>query len=155
MQHETLKLTIDLVPKTCWYTNLRKLMRDSQWDKLRKKVYADAGHLCQICGTGGRLNCHEIWQYDDERRVQKLTGFQALCNMCNFVKHFGMAGMLASQGKLDLAAVIQHFLKVNGVSRELFEAHETEVIRIWRARSERQWQTDLAEWISLVPQNSV
>lgn len=150
MQHTPLKLKIDLVPQTCWYNNLRKQMRRSQWDKLRKKVYADQGNACQICGAEGKLNCHEIWRYDEERHIQELVGFHAVCGMCHHVIHFGMAQILASQGQLDLEAVIEHFMKVNGVSREVFEAHKIEAFRTWQERSKYQWQTDLGEWTSLV-----
>lgn len=155
MNHNSLKLIIDLVPETCWYKNLRKQMRPSQWDKLRRKVYADAGHVCQICEAGGKLNCHEMWAYDDKKCVQKLVGFQAICSMCHHVHHFGLAQILASQGHLQLNAVIEHFMTVNNVNREAFEAHKTEAFTLWRQRSQRQWQTDLGEWSSLVLQRPV
>jgi predicted restriction endonuclease len=74
-----LKLTIELVPKTSWYSNLRNVIRPAKWDKLRKSVYAEYEHKCGICGaTGGRLNCHEIWEYIDTNHEQKLIGFIAL-----------------------------------------------------------------------------
>jgi SAM-dependent methyltransferase len=43
MQSKSLKLTIALMPETCWYKNLRKQIRRSEKDKLRKKVYSDQG----------------------------------------------------------------------------------------------------------------
>lgn len=64
-----LKLCIDLIPETSWYRNLRKQMKRSQWDKLRKKVYADQGNVCCMYGAAGRLNCHEDRSYDEERRI--------------------------------------------------------------------------------------
>lgn len=154
MQPETLKLKIDLVPTTCWYKSLRGQMRRSQWDRLRKQVYADQGHVCRICGAGDRLNCHEVWEYDEERHVQTLKGFQAVYGMCHHGTHFGMAQILADQGHLDLNAVIEHFMKVIGVGREAFEAHKTEAFRIWRQRSGYRWRTDLGEWVSLVSEKS-
>jgi hypothetical protein len=152
MQHENLKLKIDLIPKTAWYQNLRTQMRRSQWDKLRKKVYVDQGNVCRICGAGGTLSCHEVWHYDEERFVQKLLGFHALCGMCHHVTHFGLAQILASQGHLDLEAVIEHFKRINGVGREVFESHKAEAFRVWRERSRHKWQPELGEWASLVDQ---
>lgn len=72
-----LKLTVDLVPHTQWYKNLRLQVPRSVWDKLRKEVYAQAGFKCQICGTEDKLNCHEIWEYEEKNRVQHLKGFHA------------------------------------------------------------------------------
>lgn len=79
-------------------------------------------------------------------------GCHAVCSMCHHVAHFGMAQILAGQGQLDLEAVIQHFLKVNGVGRDEFEAHKTVAFGLWRERSKQQWQTDLGEWAPLVEQ---
>ncbi len=146
-----LKLRIELVPETCWFKSLRKQMRRSQWDELRRQVCADQGNRCAICGISETLNCHEVWEYDSKRSVQRLLGFQAICNMCHHVAHFGRAQILADEGHLDLDAVIAHFMKVNGVGRAEFDTHEAWAFKIWRERSRRQWKTDLAEWADLVP----
>ncbi len=150
-----LKLVIDLVPKTCWYSNLRKEMPRSKWDKLRKQVYDKAGNACEICGSKRKLNCHELWKYDDKKRIQKLKGFRALCNMCHFVAHFGFAEILASQGDLDLEAVIKHFMKVNKVNRKVFDNYRDESFALWAHRSlYKRWRTDLGKWSSLVIKKS-
>ena len=64
---QNFKLTIELVPKTSWFTNLRSLVSKEQWDKIRNKVYWKAGYKCEICGSKGPkwpVECHEIWHYD-------------------------------------------------------------------------------------------
>jgi hypothetical protein len=154
MKDSALKLKIDLVPETCWHKNLRKQMRQSQWDKLRKKVYGDQGNVCGICGAKGKLNCHEFWNYDEKRLIQKLMGFQAVCKMCHLVTHFGLTEILGAQGHLDVEAVIKHFMKVNRVNRAVFESHKTEAFRAWRERSMAKWRTDLSEWASLIEQKT-
>lgn len=153
MAKKPLKLTIDLVPQTCWYKNLRTQMPRSQWDRLRKAVYLEQDNQCRICQATGRLNCHERWEYDEKRLVQTLVGFQAVCTMCHHVTHFGKAQLLADEGRLDLDAVIEHFMKVNGVTREAFESHKREAFRVWRERSQHQWQTDLGQWAYLLPRS--
>lgn len=62
--------------------------------------------------------------------------------------------MLASEGHLDLEAVVEHFMRVNGVSRAEFDAHQTEAFATWRERSKHQWQTDLGEWAELVSEDT-
>src|SRR5262245_40939349 len=110
-------------------------MKRSEWDKLRRRVYAEQHDICAICGASGRLNCHEIWRYDDARHVQTLLGFQAVCALCHHVTHFGKAQLLAAQGRIDLNAVIEHFLAVNQVAREIFESHKNATFAVWRERS--------------------
>jgi hypothetical protein len=145
-----LKLCIELVPKTCWKKNLRTQMKRSRWDKLRKKVHADQGNACCVCGAGGKFFCHEIWDYDDEQHVQKLRGFLAICTLCNAVIHFGVALEIAGASGLSPDSVIEHFMRVNGVERDVFVAHAAEAYAVWQRRSSHEWQIDFGEWAALV-----
>jgi hypothetical protein len=141
-----LRLTIELVPETCWYSNLRDVLPRPAWDALRRQVYAASGYRCGICGAKGTLHCHEVWHYDDQTHIQRLEGFRALCTLCHHVKHIGLAGLLASQGKLDYQAVVQHFLAVNGCSQAVFQQHYRAAFAEWRERSRVEWQTDLGDF---------
>ncbi len=143
---ERMRLTIELVPQTSWGDNLRKALTTSAWDKIRKATYAKYGHRCGICGAEGRLNCHEIWEYDDEHHNQRLRGFIALCEWCHHVKHLGRASILAAQGKLDYERVVQHYMAVNGCDRATFEQQRKEAFRLWKARSQHEWDVDLGEY---------
>jgi hypothetical protein len=97
------------------------------------------------------LNCHEIWQYDDENHMLKLAGFIALCPMCHHCKHIGFAGSLAAEGKLDFEQVIEHFMRVNQCSREDYQAHEKQAWDVWQERSMHfDWTTDLGTYAHLV-----
>ena len=72
---ETPILTVELVPKTAWYKNLRSELPEGKWDQLRKHSYRLAEYKCEICtGKGDKwpVECHEIWDYDDVNHIQKL-----------------------------------------------------------------------------------
>lgn len=152
MSTTALKLTIELVPKTCWYSNLRTQIRDGDWDRISKE--ARAAGVCAVCGAAGvRLSCHERWEYDDERGTQRLLGFVALCDRCHGVKHIGRVGRLATEDPRQahlLEDTIEHFMLVNGVDRQTFEAHKTEAFAVWRERGTRQWTTDFGGYAALV-----
>ncbi len=150
---KSLTLTIDLVPETCWFNNLRTKMTQTNWDKVRKQAYAQYNNVCGVCGDAGQLNCHEVWEYDDTNFRQTLQGFIALCNMCHHVKHIGWAGILAKEGKLDFDTVVAHFLKVNNCDMQTFEKHYEEAFRIWRERSLHQWKTDFGRYANLISHN--
>lgn len=141
-----LKLTAELVPKTSWYNNMRKIVPPPEWDKIRRKTYAEYGHRCGICGSGGRLNCHEIWCYDDHQHTQKLEGFVALCDLCHHVKHIGFAGVLAARGKLDYESVVEHFMSVNECERKTFEEHRKGAFYQWSQKSQHQWEVSFGEY---------
>ncbi|MEK7165498.1 MAG: HNH endonuclease [Patescibacteria group bacterium] len=142
-----LKLSIELVPSTSWYNNMRSLMPKSKWDVLRRKVYAGFGHKCGICKANGNLHCHEVWEYDDEKYIQKLKGFIPLCMYCHSVKHIGMSGILANSSNLDLEALIAHFMKINGCDKITFINHRTESFLIWAERSKHEWTLSISETI--------
>lgn len=153
MKEKKLKLAIELVPETCWYSSLRKEMPRKRWDKFRKEIIERSGNKCEICGSEDKLHCHEIWKYDDKFRLQFLMGFQTVCNMCHFVKHIGLAQNLAQQGLLDYDAVVKHFIKVNKVNGTDFETHRKHAFEVWEKRSKVKWQTDLGSYKHLVNDN--
>lgn len=146
-----LRLCVELVPRPCWYSNIRKAVPRTTWDALRKQAYAQYYYRCGICGAQGRLHCHEIWHYDDEQHVQTLRGFIALCELCHHVKHLGHAGILAGEGKLDYNRVVTHFLTVNACSLEDFEQHRRQEFAQWRKRDKHQWRTDLGTYADRIP----
>lgn len=150
MKPKELRLKIKLVPSTSWYDNLRKYTTKEDWDKIRKAAYVNYGHRCGICGVEGRLNCHEIWEYDDKKHTQKLRGFIALCDMCHHVKHIGLAGILASEGKLSYEKVVEHFMRVNNCDRGTFEEQKKRAFEEWRERSQHQWHIDLGEYKDVI-----
>jgi hypothetical protein len=139
-----LRLPIELVPASAWGQNLRALLPEPEWQALRRRVVTNAAGRCMICGARSRrLHCHEVWQWDDERHVQRLLGCQARCALCHHVAHIGLAGRLAADGRLDLERVIRHFMRVNGCDRATFQACHDEAMRRWEERSRHEWTLDL------------
>jgi hypothetical protein len=117
------------------------------WTGIRENHIANNGKKCEICGqTEGIFNLHEIWKYNDVNHVQKLDGFTLLCTMCHHIKHIGLAGILANEGKLDYESIVKHFCVVNGCSVQEFKTHVKDTFAIWRERSKHQWKQDFGEY---------
>ena len=138
------KLAITLVPKTSWGSNLRSELPKQQWDQIRKAAYKAAGHRCEICGERGPrhpVEAHEVWEYDDKTRTQKLVRIEALCPNCHGVRHFGRSQAV---GKGEKA--LRHLMKVNKWSRDRAMNHVEEAFRTWHMRSEHPWTLDLT-WL--------
>ena len=145
-----MKLEIELVPESSWYSNMRKEMTVEKWDTLRKQIYRKYNYCCGICGDTGMMNCHEIWEYDDVAYTQYLRGFIALCTMCHHCKHIGLAGILADEGKLDYSDVENHFRRVNGCTQEQMDKAVRDAFEIWDRRSNHSWTINLGEFSSLI-----
>ncbi|MCL5030633.1 MAG: hypothetical protein M1480_16600, partial [Bacteroidetes bacterium] len=140
-RHKTLKLQIELVPSSCWFSNTRKNVKQSEWDRIRKSVYAKANYLCEICGGKGTrhpVECHEVWIYNDNNLTQTLGSFQAICPLCHEVKHIGLAGIL---GNGDRA--LNRFKKVNRLSKETAEKIVSVVFKEWKLRSGQKWELNI------------
>ena len=133
-------LNFELVPDGCWYSNLRSHLKPSQWDKLRKDAYSRAEGRCCICKCKPkRLEAHEKWSYNEEKKVQKLEDIIAVCHMCHSVIHIGRTQLMGDEDK-----AIKHFMKVNKCSyvdyrKALGEANEEH-----KRRNKIEWMLDVA-----------
>ena len=146
-----IKLKIELVPKPAQYTNLRNPVTRSVWEKIAKDTKERQGNKCGICGDQGhRLNCHEIWEYDDSHFIYTLVGLISLCGYCHSVKHMGFTKIQAAKGLVDLEAVIDHFCKVNGCTKAEYKDYEKGVFAEYHARSQYEWKPDFGEYDSLI-----
>lgn len=138
-------LTIELVPKTCWYSNLRSELPKKDWDFLRKLCYKKANNVCEICGGSGSkwpVECHEIWEYEDNTKTQILKGLIALCPSCHEVKHIGLA-----QIKGNYNRCLTHLSKVNDWDLNTAENYVKESFSLWKERSRHKWVLDIS-WLN-------
>ena len=100
-------LFVDLVPYSCWFTNVRSCVTDTDWERLRRPVVRRAGHRCEACGAaedrtaGGGLDVHERWDYDDATGVQALRRLLALCRACHESTHYGLAEVRGRDAEAD------------------------------------------------------
>jgi 5-methylcytosine-specific restriction endonuclease McrA len=134
------KLNFELVPDSCWYSNLRSILSPAQWNVVRKEAYARADGKCAICGAPAkRLEAHEQWEYDEVKKVQKLKDVIAVCADCHAVIHIGRTQLVG-----DVKRAEDHFMKVNECTyaeyrKALGEANEAHQ----RRNKVNEWSLDL------------
>jgi hypothetical protein len=134
-------LTIELVPSSTWYNNVRSAVTPAEWDKIRRQVYRQANNKCEICGGKGPkwpVECHEVWEYDDEANTQTLVKMIALCPNCHAVKHIGRTSVSG-----DLEAAIKHLCTVNGWSRNEAKMYIEASFEVWAMRSNKEWTVNI------------
>lgn len=134
-----MKLTIELIPKSAWNSNLRSYLTDHQWNIVRRKCYQEAGYVCEICGGVGKkhpVECHERWGFENGQ--VKLLGLIALCPSCHEVKHIGRADAVG-RGPQALA----HLMKVNEMTESEAMCYVRHAFRIWQDRSKKQWELNI------------
>lgn len=140
------KLEVELVPSTCHFSNVRTTVKPTEWDKIRLISYEAAGNVCEICGDTGKnqgykhnVECHEIWDYDNEKLIQTLVGLISLCPTCHQVKHIGRAIAIGKQYQ-----AFAQLAKVNKWTKAQVVEHVAEAFLVYSERSKYQWALDLS-----------
>jgi hypothetical protein len=149
-------LFVDLVPRSCWFTNVRSCVAPKDWERLRRMITGRAGMRCEACGASEDrelrrwLEAHERWTYDDRSLTQKLRRLICLCTDCHTVTHFGFAQV---RGIADQA--LAHLMAVTGMTKVQAEEHIEDAFEVWSERSAREYALDLsiltAAGITLAP----
>jgi len=132
-------LFVDLIPKTCWFTNVRSAVIPSDWDRLRHRIYARAGQLCEVCGAHGRLEAHERWHYDPATYIQTLRRLIALCADCHTATHFGLAQIRGLEED-----ALAHLQGVNQWTAHQTQAHVQQSFATWEERNRFTWTLELS-----------
>ena len=132
-------LFVDLVPSSCWFTNVRWCVDQRDWGRLRNMINTRAGNRCEVCsGNSGGLEAHERWSFDDRTMVQTLRRLVCLCADCHTVTHFGLAQV---KGRDEEA--FAHLRAVTGMSDREARNHVQDAFTVWERRSHVDWTLDL------------
>lgn len=136
-------------------SNVRTLVSEATWRRVRDQVVVGARHRCELCGGVGRrapglgstgdLHAHELWRYRDDDRLQVLERIQCLCPDCHQAVHWWFPRPPAPGGKFlgPFLAMVEMIEAAGWPAGEL-EAHHREVLRRYEQRNERPgWSLDL------------
>jgi hypothetical protein len=138
-------LFVDLVPSSCWFTNVRSCVSQRDWARLRRMITTRAGQRCEVCGRGqdresGRwLEGHERLAYDGSANIQALRRLICPCTDCHTATHFG----LARANRKD-AAALRHLCAVTGMSSDKARQHVDAAFALWSRRSSVNWRLELS-----------
>ncbi len=157
MNEKKFKLTIELVPKTVWYSSISQYYKRNnqlnKWKQIKEELFEKEGRKCWICGKEDRrLEAHEFWEYDDGKHIQKLVAIHHLCDLCHKIKHIGFSCYtkdgreLLKRLGLTKEALVDHFCEINKCSIEEFEEHERKGFEVHAERSKYEWKQDFGKY---------
>lgn len=137
-----LKLLPLLVPEPLWGKNAARLFgRSALWMQIRRDALESANHACEICFAAEiALDCHEVWEYDDQSGTATLVAFRMQCEKCHLAVHIGRA---KKHGKLDVA--MAQLRKINGIDSTEAEKLRKEAMADWARRSKLKWRIIVAK----------
>ena len=158
------KLEVELIPVKSWGKNVEAVVSQQIWLDLRWKFKAtrfsrDLAEpirdylICEICNEKNTdLHLDEIWNYDNEKQIQKLAGLSAICENCYNAIHFGRAI------KLGLGETAkEQLIKVNNWTEKQLVSHLEDATKLWQTRNEFNYELDLT-WLqekNLVQENEI
>lgn len=138
-------LFVDMVPRSCWFTNVHTCVSPQDWERLRRMITRRTEEKCEACGAvedrsvGRSLEAHERWAYDELAGVQALRRLICLCSDCHLSSHLGYANVT---GRADHA--IAHLRAVTGMTDVEVSRHVRDANDLWTRRSARMWTLDLS-----------
>lgn len=131
----------DMLPTTSWEANLRTVLSEQEWDRLRKFCYQAAGNTCVACGSRGEphVEAHESWRFDEKTGVQTLRGLLCLCPTCHKAKHLGYANRIGL-----LPQVLDRLMWLNDWDERTLKYELAQVEARQEELSQRTWTLDLS-----------
>lgn len=140
-----IKLELDLIPKPCWYLNLRKIFTREEWQMVRDNIcsISNTNNKCSICGEYSNplnlvnkyLEAHEVWEYEELDYGLgiykiKLNNILPLCTMCHRSKHYGHSQLMGWSKSVD-----EHIKKINGFTDEALQLYLKNEVGLYYTRS--------------------
>lgn len=144
-----IKIQIEVIPTKCTGRNLHShdLISQDRWMDISQRIRA--GRKCQYCGNifnPENLNAHEVWEFDAEKRIQRLKEIVCVCRKCHNTIHYNY--LLSNQELSDRDAFIckAHYMDVNGCGEKEFENDLDESLKMYRILNqvEGDWIMDIA-----------
>ena len=141
----SLKLTIELAPKSTSCKDIQKQFNKKQWAVISDMVFLRTKGLCEICEASidkKTFKMYACWLYNGN--IQSLSKLIGLCSNCNQAKDRGIAALNA-----DTTYVIEHYCRVNGVAYEEATKHIEDAFDVWSQHSNVEWVLDTQKILAI------
>lgn len=135
------KLLPVLIPRPLWGINAHGLLAWESWQQIRQNTFSRDMHCCVICSHKGRLECHEVFEYDDAAGIAILVRLESRCGDCHDCNHLGRLKVKEPEKFKD---ALRRIARINGMRppeviqlvKDAFQLHKTRT---------RPWQVKVAE----------
>lgn len=142
---------VSLIPKPLWGRNVRAIVSQETWEYLRLEFHAESRKVCRICKAASKhLDLHEVFYYDDVRRVQALVDLVPVCPLCHHVLHMGYSHAI---GRSELSK--ERLVQVLGISSPAAEKVIGDLFREWQSRSAVMYKQDFSWLLKYVSEDKI
>lgn len=150
-------IKFEICPEKCIGVNLHShgILDTGVWRDISNRVRQTQNYTCQCCGVRphkgpaaamSEMAAHEVWLFDKENHVQRLTGIVCVCQRCHKTIHY--RNLLKSQHIDSREAVISkgHYMEVNWCSEMQFEKDLNEALaeNALLDKETQNWKLDIS-----------
>jgi hypothetical protein len=135
------KLLPVLIPKPLWGINAHSLLSWESWQKIRQDTFSRDMRCCVICSHKGRLECHEVFAYNDTIGIAVLVRLESRCGDCHDCNHLGR---LKEREPEKFKDALKRIARINRMERAEVIQIVKEAFRLHKVRT-RSWQVEVAE----------
>ncbi|MDE6893765.1 MAG: hypothetical protein K2J02_00115 [Malacoplasma sp.] len=120
---------LDYLPIGSHYNNLRYFFKKEVWQVIVANVREFKNYQCEFCKKQFNfenskslkyLHCHELWNFNYEKKWQILKDLLLLCHNCHNCQHINFAHLKDKQDQ-----TFNHFKKVNNLTDAEFNELKT------------------------------
>lgn len=137
-------LTFDLIPKPLWRkTSVRHQLEPAAWLDIVDKTAEKANYKCEICG-GLLAVCHSTFSsiyLGDNQACYRLAGFEAICRLCDNIKHIGRTKRFYPDQYEDS---LNHYGRINNLARPKIMSLLQVAISVHASVNTRVWTVDFS-----------
>jgi len=151
------KIKMEAIPSSTTKYNLARILPKKDWNKIRQETKEKYINKCGICKTSDtRLNCHEIWIFDDINITQTLKECISLCNLCHCGIHPTMTSKLSEEGRININSVIENFTEINKCNKQSYYEYQKYIndLELYRtfifSIEGKSWKIDYGKYNNLV-----
>lgn len=141
------KINFSLIPRAAYGQKLKSVTGEREWLSISTKIREKADYVCSCCGERHPepygTHAHEIWEFNQRTKTQKLKDIVCVCANCHEVIHF-------LNSKLPQATLVDRYITINDMSKE-------EGLRDYKVALRRflfltdtvdKWELDVSEYKS-------
>jgi len=133
------ELFVDILPTSCWFTDIWKCTDPIDWYRIDALVKRRANSTCETCGTASLADhIHERWEYDEATHTQRLRRLILLCEACHTATHAERSNLSSQFDK-----AIPQLVTVRRCTLEEARHHVEAVSDLSRKQRETEWALDL------------
>ena len=146
-----MRIHFQVIPVKCVGRNLHShnIIKAEKWQEISKEVRLRTRGICECCGRKfdtNELSAHEVWEFDEERGIQRLLCIIGICDKCHRTIHYQYHFSNNKLEPRDAFICKAHYMDLSGWDENGFEMALDIALKRYRILNQREedWKLDIS-----------